>query len=400
MKRIVLENGLTIVYKKRDTDSVTVEVMVKAGCLYEPTEIMGISHFLEHMLFNGTTNRTQLQIASEVENLGAEMNAATGSDRTYYYIKIIKKHFDVALDVMSDMIINSNFPIDLFEREKGIVKDEINMVFDTPRHYQWNLFHESLYQNHPGRNRVLGTKETIKNLSREALFDYYHKMYVPNNLVVTIVGNVEDVFEKVKEKFGKLERKEFDFPKIEKIENKHNLVIQSRDIKQSYLIIGYSTPKRNEKESLTFDIIRTILGKGQSGWIFDEIRNKRGLAYEAGVHVDASIDTGFLAVYVNTHKKNFEKVKKIIFKQFERLQTITQEDLINAKTYIEGDFVLDNEDTEDMATEISFRELCGNANTFENYTKQIWDVSIDEVKEVAKKYLTQDYSEAIIEQKE
>lgn len=240
----ILDNGLKILHKKTNTESISIEVCVKAGCIYEPDELMGISHFLEHMLFNGTTNRTQLEILSAIENLGGEVNAATSSDRTFYYIKILKKHFDTALEIISDMVLNSNFPEELFKREKGIVLDEINMVYDTPRHYQFVLFQESLYKNHPLSKRVLGTKETITNLSREQLMDYYKNMYVPNNMILSVVGDVENVFEKVEEKFKEEESKEIIFKKIEPQENKKRSLVEKRDMSQSYLIIGYTIPKK------------------------------------------------------------------------------------------------------------------------------------------------------------
>ncbi|PLW79711.1 hypothetical protein C0585_06300 [Candidatus Woesearchaeota archaeon] len=398
IQKKVLSNGLTVVYQKQDMKSVTINVSVKAGCLYEPDEIMGVSHFLEHMLFNGTTNRTQLQILSEVENLGGELNAATASDRTYYYVKMVKKHFDIALDVISDMIQNSNFPNELYEREKGIVLDEINMVHDTPRHQQWILFHDALFKDHPASKRVLGTEETITNLTREQLFDYYRKMYVPENMVITIVGNVENVFEKVEEKFVFTGKK----PSLSKIplqENEGSNIIETREIQQSYMILGYSVPKRTHEDSYPLDIIKAVLGRGQSGWIFDEVRNKRGLAYDVGAYLDTSVDYGFFGVYINCHKKNFEKVKKLIFEQFERLQGLTEKELIDAKNYIEGDFILEHEDTEDEAQEISFWELCNEAEDFDKYVKRIKSVKLEEVKEIAKKYFTENYSEAIIQQK-
>ena len=398
IKKKVLDNGLTVVYQKQDMKSVTINVSVKAGCLYEPDELMGVSHFLEHMLFNGTTHRTQLQILSEIENLGGELNAATASDRTYYYVKMVKKHFDIALDVISDMVQNSNFPNELYEREKGIVLDEINMVHDTPRHQQWILFHDALFKNHPASKRVLGTKETIINLSRQDLIDYYKKMYVPENMVVTIVGNVDDVFKKLETKFNFKGNKPA-FSKIPYKKNEGNKIIEERDIQQSYMILGYSVPKRTHEDSYSLDIIKAVLGRGQSGWIFDEVRNKRGLAYDVGAYLDTSVDYGFFGVYINCHKKNFDKVKKLIFEQFERLQTLTEKELIDAKNYIEGDFILEHEDTEDEAQEISFWELCSEAEDFDKYIKRIKEVTLNEVKIIAKKYFTENYSEAIIQQK-
>lgn len=391
-----LKNGLTILYKKKDTDSVTIEISVKTGCIYEPDNLMGVSHFIEHMLFNGTKNRSQSSILNTIENLGGEMNAATTNDRTFYYIKIFKRHFDIALEIISDMILNSNFPSKLFNREKKIVLDEINMVYDNPRHYQFILFHKALFKNHPCQKNILGTKETINNLTRQDMIDYYKKLYTPDNMIISIVGNIEKPFESVEKIFNNIKSKPITLPKIKKIETKKNILINKRKIAQSYLVMGYSVPSRTFKEAYILDIIRTILGRGQSGWIFDEVRNKKGLAYDIGVYNESSIDYGFFSIYVNSHKENFEKIKSIIFKQFKRLETLTKKELENAITNLEGNHILEHEDTQEMADELAFLETCHKAELFDDYINFIKKITLKQVKDTAKKYLTKDYAEAMI----
>jgi|FLOH01.1.fsa_nt_gi predicted Zn-dependent peptidase len=398
IKKQVLSNGLRILYKKTNTASVALVISVKAGCIYEPDELMGVSHFLEHMIFNGTKTRSQIQISRTIENLGGEFNAATDTDNTIFYIRILKKHFDVALEILSDIILNSVFPQELFDREKGIVLDEINMVHDNPRQHQFSLFQDALFKGHPASKRILGTKETIANLTRDQLFNFYKKFYVPNNMVVSVAGDVENVFPKIESKFGFLESQELVLPNIPIQENSKREVLEKRKISQSYFMMGYVIPPQKDKNSFTFDVIRAILGRVQSGWIFDEIRNKRGLAYEAGVYLDHSINNGSICVYINSHKKNFETIKKVIFEQFERLQNLTEEELVNMKTYIEGEFILGHEDNVKLAEEMAFQELCTNAKDLEHYIDNINKVTLEDVKSIAKKFLTQNYSQSIIEQ--
>jgi predicted Zn-dependent peptidase len=239
-----LNNGLKILYKKTNTKSVTIAVCVKAGCVYEPDELMGVSHFLEHMLFNGTTNRTQSEILTTIEDLGGEINASTYSDKTIYTIKILNKYFDIALDVISDMILNSTLPQTLFDREKKIVLDEINMVYDIPRDYQFTLFKETLFKIHSARKRILGTKNTITNLSREQLLDYYKKYYVVNNLIVSVAGNIKNVFNLISEKFSNVENKKLVFEKTPKPQNIYNKFVETRNISQSYFVMGYVIPAK------------------------------------------------------------------------------------------------------------------------------------------------------------
>jgi predicted Zn-dependent peptidase len=399
IEKQTLSNGLRVLYKKTNHESVALVVSVKAGCIYEPDELMGASHFLEHMIFNGTKSRSQIQISSAIEDLGGEFNAATDNNNTVFYIKILKKYFDIALEIISDIVLNSTLPEELFNREKGIILDEINMINDTPIHYQFMLFQDALFKGHPASKRVLGTKKTIASLTRAQLFNFYKKFYVPNNMVVSIVGDVENVFSKVKNKFESFKTQELNLPLIPVQKNAKRELLEKRNISQSYFVMGYVVPPRRDKESLVFDIIRAILGRGQTGWIFDEVRNKRGLAYGAGVHLDSAIDNGFICIYVNGHKKNFKEVKSIIFEQFQRLQSLSEEELVNAKKFIEGEFVLEYEDNVELAEEMAFQEFCTDARDLEKYIENINEVKLEDVKTVAKKFLNQDYSQSIIEQK-
>ena len=398
IKKKTLKNGLRIIYNKTNTQSVTIIVSVKAGCVYEKDSLMGASHFVEHMLFNGTKNRTQHQILTEIEDLGGELNASTTNDRTTFYIKIIKKHFLIALDVISDMILNSTMPKTLFGREKKIILDEINMVFDNPRHYQFILFHEALFKDHEAKKRVLGTEETIGQISRKDLFDYYKEYYIPKNMVVSIAGDIPLVMDHVSKKFENMENNGMVHKKLSEQPNHKGKVLIKRKMSQTYNVLGYSIPKRSDPKSVVFDVIGSILGRGQSGWIFDEVRNKRGLAYDVGVYVDSTIDFGIFCVYVNCHKDKLKKVKDIIFNQFERIQKLTQSELKKIKTYIEGEFIMANEDTEKLAEETAFFEFSSNAKDFENYIESINNVTLKQVKEISKKYLNDNYSEATIEQ--
>ncbi len=402
MEKFRLKNGLTAIFQKNSSDSVAIEAMFKVGSNYEQPNILGISHFLEHMLFEGTKKRPDsIIIANEIEKYGAEFNAYTSSCRTAFFIKIINKRFDTALDILSDMVANSIFRQDKIEKEKKVILREIDMVADDPRQHQWVLFQKNLFEKHPARNPTCGTAETVTSLNRKKLADYYGKYYVPNNMILSIVGNVENVKPKIEKYFGDLTPR--DMPQKtavnEPIQGKIRQFVERRKMQNSYMILGYKTVPRLHEDSYTLDVISSVLGRGQSGWIFDEIRNKHGLSYQTGVQTENEADYGTFAVYAGLHKKNIQKAKDIILRQFQRLQSLSEKELNEAKTYIEGHHALQTEDNFHKADDMAFWELIKDAGLSESYYANIRAVSLTDVKRVAKKYLNKNYTFIVIEQK-
>jgi len=182
--------------------------MFKVGSNDESKETAGISHFLEHMLFEGTKNRIDSRtIANEIEKYGAEFNAYTSENRTAYFIKIINKRFEIALDILSDMVSNPLFPNKMIKKEKKVILKEINMVDDDPKQYQWILFQKNLFVKHPAKNPTYGNKKTVKSFDRKIIIDYYTQHYTPNNMIISIVGNVTNVNKKIEKYFSNLKSK-------------------------------------------------------------------------------------------------------------------------------------------------------------------------------------------------
>lgn len=402
MKKYKLRNGITILFQKNSSKSVALEVMVKVGSNYESKKILGIAHFLEHMLFEGTKKRPDSTvIANEIEKYGAEFNAYTSTNRTAFFIKIINKHFEKALDILSDMVSNPLFKEEKISKEKKVVLREIDLVTDDPRQHQWVLFQKNLFEKHPAKNPTYGTIKTISSISRKELSDYYKKYYVPNNMIISVVGNVNGVKSKIEDCFGRLKSKKLPKRKTikEPLNKKIKGFIEKRRIQNSYIVLGYKVPIRTDKDSYAMDVIAAILGRGQSGWIFDEIRNKRGLSYQTGVQHEPEDDYGTFAVFAGLDKKNIPKAKSIILKQFRKLQNITKKVLNEAKAYIEGHHALELEDNFHYADNMSFWELIKDVNLSANYTKNIKKVTANDVKKTAMKYLNDKYTFIAIEQK-
>lgn len=402
MRKYRLSNGITIIFNRNSSKSVAIEVMFKVGSNYENKHLAGISHFLEHMLFEGTKNRkSSREIANEIEKYGGEFNAYTTGDRTAFFIKIINKRFDKALDILSDMVANPIFDKKIIEKEKQVILKEINMVTDDSRLHQWILFQKTLFEKHPAKNPTYGTIETVKSFDRKHVEDYYFSHYIPNNMIISIVGNVKNVKEKIEKYFGNLKSKEvIKRPNVkEPLQTKIKKFVEKKKTLNSYMVLGYKTVPRIHKDSYVFDVIAAILGRGQSGWMFDEIRNKRGLAYQVGVNNESEYDYGMFAVYTGLDKKNIEKAKQIILQQFRRLEKISKNDLQEAKTYIEGNHALSMEDNFHHADNLAVWESIKNAKLADSYLKNIKKVTIDDAKRIARKYLNDKYTLVVIEQK-
>jgi predicted Zn-dependent peptidase len=388
MQTKVLQNGLKVIYEHKDSNAVCILASVFAGSNSEEPRIAGISHFIEHMLFEGTAKRKDsFAVSNEIESLGGDLNAATSNERTFYYIKVLNKHFNKAVDVLSDILFHPLFEPSILKKEKRVIIDEIKLVNDQPRYYQWILFQNTLFKRHPARNAVYGTIDTIDGLARSDVLGYYRSHYRPNNMVVVIVGNVPDVFSKVSAYFDApaavvpliraIEEPPADKPVVKRIQRK---------TLQSYVVIGWKTPPRNHKDSYTLDVIRGILGRGQSGKIFDEIRTKRGLAYDVGVLHNPSTDFGYFAIYVNTNKKNIPSVQAIILDEIAGLKNATQTELNEAKTFLEGEFLLQAEDNQKLADLIAFWSQAVDGESVKDYLKRIKAVTAADISSVIKKY--------------
>ncbi|MAH33074.1 hypothetical protein CL615_01655 [archaeon] len=401
MQKYRLKNGITIIFEKNSSKSVALEVMFKVGSNDENEKVSGISHFLEHMLFEGTKKRKNNKaIANEIEKYGGEFNAYTSADRTAYFIKIINKKFDIALDILSDMVANPLFANKFIKKEKDVIQKEINMVTDDPRQHQWILFQKNLFEKHPAKNPTYGTVKTIKYLNRNIIADYFENHYSPNNMIISVVGNVDNVKNKINRYFGKLKpRKTILRKKIrEPLQAKIKKFVEKRKIFNSYMVLGYKTIPRMDKESYVLDVITSILGRGQSGWIFDEIRNKRGLAYQVSVHSEHESDYGYFAVVIGLDKKNIEKAKKLILQQFRKLGKTSNKDLEEAKMYIEGNHTLTLEDNFHAADNLAFWETIKDASLSKNYMGKIKKVNINDIKRVSRRFLNDKYTLVVVEQ--
>lgn len=395
-----LANGLTVIYKHIPSAAVALEFSVRTGSIVETKNQAGVSHFIEHLLFEGTKKRaSSMAIANEIEKYGGEFNAATSQERTIYYIKIAKRYFSSALDILYDMFTNSLFDAVHIEKERKIILDEINMVNDNPHQYQWILFNKRLFSGHAAGLPVYGNAQSLKALTQKDILAYFCQWYIPQLITIVIVGDAPHALSAIAEKCSAWKKKQAVLPSFSvPTKNVKTLVLEKKKLNQSYLVLGYKTVPRYHSESYVFDIMCGILGRGQSGWLFNEIRAKLGLCYAIGIEYDANKYFGDIGIFCGTSKQNIPAVEKLIFKQLERLKSVSEKDVAEAKTFIAGNLALRHENSAILADEMAYWHETASLAAHRDYLDKINKVSVAEVRDVAKKYFTKNYTLAVLEQ--
>jgi len=400
MKKVVLPNGLTVIYYPKKGNSVVVDVMVNVGSCHEKNDERGISHFLEHILFEGTTKRaTNKEISNEIERIGGDFNAYTSTGKTCFYAKVLRKHFSIAVDVLADILQNPLLRETDIKKEKNVVLKEIATIYDEPRHYQWVLLQQNLFEKHPCKFPTYGNLKIIKALNKKKVQDFFQKHYVPNNMVVSIVGDVPNWRKEIKKNFffekGKVTK--ISFP-VEPALKKNKIISLKKKMFNTHLVFGFKTVSRAHLDSYVLDVIDGILGRGQSGKMFTEIRSRRGLAYDVGTQVLDEADFGYFAAYAIIDRKNISLVKDLMLKEIRSLRNVSEEEVQEAKNYIEGDYLLEIEDTQKVADQILFWEQVKDAAQMGEYLKKIKKVTVADVKRVIEKYFKH-YAQVVLKGK-
>ncbi|MFT4303243.1 MAG: M16 family metallopeptidase [Candidatus Woesearchaeota archaeon] len=389
--------NIKTIYKKKQTNLVSINISVLVGSSNEKKTKKGIAHFMEHMLFEGTTKRNCEELTNEIERLGGELNAYTTTERTNYFIKIHKNHSEKAFEILGDMICNPLFDEKAIKKEKTVVLGEIKMINDEPRHYQWVLLQKNIFKKNYSWP-TYGTEKTVKSITKKDLIDFHSENYTKDNIIITIVGDCKKYKDYIEKNFKNLKsnkNKNNKLTKPEKILKSHK---EKKKLKLKYIILGYHTVPRNHKDSYTLDVIHAILARGQSGKLFIEIRTKRGLGYELGIYHNVSKRFGYFAFYANAEKRNIKTIKKIFFNEIKKLldpKQINNDTLSEAKSYIQGHIAIRNEDTQEEADITSFFEECNDK--FDNYYQKIKKITKTEISQVVRKYLNNKHCEIIIE---
>jgi len=389
----IFKNGLRLVtVPMKNTQAVTVLVLVGTGSKYETKEINGISHFLEHMFFKGTKKRpTPLAVSLELDMVGGEYNAFTDQEQTGYWAKVDAKHINLAIDWVADIFLNSKLNNKDIEKEKGVIIEEINMYLDEPRRYVGNLFNQLLYGDQPAGWDIAGTKENVKNIKRNNFINYFKNHYASLNTVIVIAGKIDNVKKTVNDikiKFNKINtKKPQNRARVNCFQDKPRLLISYKKTDQTHLCLGVRSYNIFYKDIYVLSIISSILSGGFSSRIWINIREKRGLAYYVKASNYSDLDEGCFLTHAGINNNKVEEAIKEILNQYRLIKNkkVSIKELRKAKDHIKGRAILGLESSDDLASFYGNQELFENKIlTLDEKLAKIEAVTVEDVQRVAK----------------
>ena len=389
IKKHTLDNGLRIVMEKIDyVKSASIGIWVNVGSYNENEETNGLSHFIEHMLFKGTKNRKANEIAEEIDNLGAQMNAYTSKECTSFYVKVLEENINEALDILSDMFFNSLFSPEEIEKEISVVIEEIKMYEDSPEDIVYDKLSEIVFNDSPMAFNILGTEKNLKTFTKDKVKKYMEENYSPSNTVISIAGSFdeEEFIKLIEEKFKHWENKEV--KRLNKNSNYQRKVRGiNKDLEQLHICIGNKTFGRHDKNYHPLLVLNNLLGGTASSRIFQEVREKKGLVYSIYSFVTNYSDKGIFSIYAAMSYEQVEEALRTILKEMVSIKNgnIKEAEFNRAKQQIKGNFILSLESTSSRMSAIGRRELLYNEILYpDEIIESINNVKIDDVLDVAK----------------
>jgi predicted Zn-dependent peptidase len=335
--------------------STTCFVFYAAGSRYESAETNGIAHFAEHMFFKGTERRpTARDIGVEIDGIGGEFNAFTGKEYTGYYVKCAAQHQSIALDVLTDMLRHSKFETDEIEREKGVIVEEMNMYFDTPRDYIGGVYDDLLYGDQPLGWDVIGRKETVRGATRETFFDYLGRWYKPSRMVVGIAGRLDaDLRAQIERLLGDLEPGDSGGPApLQPLPNGSgpHVKVHTKQSDQAHLVLGVPSRPLDDPDRYNLQVLATVLGGGMSSRLFTEVRERRGLAYYVYSVNQSYTDAGSLHAQAGVDINRIDEAVTTIVDELKRIvdEPVPADEVEKAKNFAKGRFVLQLENPQGL----------------------------------------------------
>lgn len=400
-KRHTLANGLTVVtVPMASVESLTVLALVNVGSRYERKAHWGISHFLEHMVFKGTEKYPDPQtLSAAVDAVGAKFNAFTSKEYTGYYVKAAAAHFELALDVVSDMLLTPQLRQEDIDREKGVIIEEMNMYADMPASHIANLFEEMMFESETLGHDVIGIKESVSALKTADFREHLHRWYGLSNMVVIIAGSA-DILER-KETLSKIEKMFDKGDAVEREKNPEPLkhlgkspitkkqhLVEKKKTEQAHFILAFPGYKRTDPRRYALSLLSVILGGNMSSRLFMEIREKRGLCYYIHSDHDLYHDVGIFGASAGVDPQRVDEAVGATFDQFMQLvngkRPVTVDELQRAKDYFTGQLILSLEDSESVAQYFGMRQLLtGTMETPEELLKKYHDLTLEDVQRAA-----------------
>ncbi|MCL5024124.1 MAG: insulinase family protein [Nitrospirae bacterium] len=385
-KKYHLDNGMPLVTERiRSVRSVTLGIWVKVGSRYEPGEKNGISHFLEHMFFKGTKKRSAKDIAIDIDSIGGDLNAFTSRETTTFYVKVLDEYLERGIDLLTDIFLHSTFPEADIEKEKSIIKEEIKMVEDTPDDYIHDLFYETIWGERGLGQPVLGKRETIKTFTAEDLLSHIRKYYGTKDTVISCAGNFEPevLLERLNHLLGNLRRgsepKKGATPEFRAATSVH-----TKELSEVHTCLGVKALPQASAERYVLYVLNAIIGAGVSSRLFQEIREKRGLAYSIYSFIASYYDSGIWGVYAGSARKRVLEVIELIVREMKNLKdTLTDVEVRRAKDQLKGNLILALESSNSRMQNIARQELYyGRYYSLEEVMKDIEAVDLKQVRDL------------------
>jgi len=376
--------------------SISIVIGIGTGSRYEEKDYQGISHLIEHMLFKGTKKRgNTLEISRMVEGMGGAINASTSEENTFLYVKVPFEVFEPAFDVLADIMLNSLMRDEDLQREKVVIIEEIRKSKDTPEELVGLLLDKLMWKNHPLGRGILGDEKSVKAISREKLMTHIETYYRPNNMVISVAGKVkeEKVISKAKKYFGEIEsnpiRKYLPFKEVQQA---HRINIKSKKTNQAHVCFGFPAISRVHPDRYALDLLDIILGSGLSSRLFQEIREKRSLAYDVHSYIQYFGDTGSFNIYAGVDSTRVKESIKVILSELKKLREndVSCAELTKAKEMYKGALSLNMESTLNHAFWLGSRLLLhGKAFTEREIVEKVEKVEIKDIMEAAQKIFTE-----------
>ncbi|MGB8954710.1 MAG: pitrilysin family protein [Tumebacillaceae bacterium] len=389
--REVLPNGIRVVVEEIPTvRSVSLGIWVGTGSRDETPRNNGVTHFIEHMMFKGTDHLNAREIAELFDGIGGQVNAFTSKEYTCYYAKVLDEHFGLALETLSDMLLNSKFAEDELVKERRVIVEEIKMYEDAPDELVHDLIAEVVYPSHPLGYNILGTEESLNALTQRDLFTYMEKNYTTDNLVLSIAGNVkrDAVLEQVKALFGGLKKSSLERP-ANHASFSPGKMIRHKSTEQTHIVLSAPGYAYDDKMIYPTILLNNVLGGTSSSRLFQEVREERGMAYSVYSYHTAYKELGTFGLYVGTGPERAQDVLDLCGKIFSDVvqNGITEKELNKAKEQVKGSLMLSMESTSSRMSRLGKNELLGRHITLDELLDRIKAVTLDDVHAAAKHML-------------
>ncbi|MGE9752075.1 M16 family metallopeptidase [Bacillus inaquosorum] len=400
IKRYTCQNGVRVVLENNPTvRSVAIGVWIGTGSRHETPEINGISHFLEHMFFKGTSTRSAREIAESFDRIGGQVNAFTSKEYTCYYAKVLDEHANYALDVLADMFFHSTFDENELKKEKNVVYEEIKMYEDAPDDIVHDLLSKATYGNHSLGYPILGTEETLASFNGDSLRQYMHDYYTPDRVVISVAGNISDSFIKDVEKwFGSYEAKG-KATGLEKPEFYTEKLTRKKETEQAHLCLGFKGLEVGHERIYDLIVLNNVLGGSMSSRLFQDVREDKGLAYSVYSYHSSYEDSGMLTIYGGTGVNQLQQLSETIQETLATLKRdgITSKELENSKEQMKGSLMLSLESTNSKMSRNGKNELLlGKHKTLDEIINELNAVNLERVNGLARQLFTDDYALALI----